>query len=290
MSGSREERNRAGRRRALVIAVGVVVVMAVGLGGLWGMQRKLIYFPDTAPAGPAAEVVPGARDVTLRTADGLELGAWYVPEPDGTEARGMAVLVAPGNGGSRVGRASLATALQARGFAVLLMDYRGYGGNPGDPSEEGLTLDADAAVATLRDLGHPPEQTIYLGESLGAGVVAALQARTPPAGVVLRSPFTSLADVGAHHYPWLPVRRLLWDRYPVVEHVSDSRVPMTVIRGELDEIVPTQLSAEVADAVPELVEEFVVEGAGHNDPVMFGAPVANAVVRLAEALSEPDGD
>ena len=135
----------------------------------------------------------------------------------------MAVLIAPGNGGNREGRAGLAEELSDRGLAVLLMDYRGYGGNPGTPTEEGLAADAFAATEALEALGYPPERTIYFGESLGTGVVAALQVRRPPAGMVLRSPFTELADVGAHHYPLLPVRLLLRDRFRVVEHLSSSR-------------------------------------------------------------------
>ena len=197
----------------------------------------------------------------------------------------MAVLVAPGNGGNRAGRATLAEELSERGLAVLLMDYRGYGGNPGSPSEEGLAADAFAATEALAALGYPPERSIYFGESLGTGVVAALQARRPPAGLVLRSPFTELTDVGAHHYPLLPVRLLLRDRYPVVEHVSSSRVPVTVIYGDRDTVVPTALSATVAEAASSLFERMVVEGANHNDAVMFGPRVAEAVVRLARQVS-----
>ena len=88
----------------------------------------------------------------------------------------------------------------------------------------------------LTDLGYAPGRTIYFGESLGTGVVAALHARTPPAGLVLRSPFTELADVGAHHYPWLPVRLIL-DRFEVVRHLASSSVPTTVIYGDRDSIV-----------------------------------------------------
>ena len=143
------------------------------------------------------------------------LGAWFVPAA-GSADTGMAVLVVPGNGGNRVDRAEFAEGARRRGLAVLLVDYRGYGGNPGTPSEDGLAADADAAVGALTELGYPPDRTVYFGESLGSGVVAALQVRHPPAGVVLRSPFTELADVGAHHYPWLPVRALLRDRFPVV--------------------------------------------------------------------------
>jgi pimeloyl-ACP methyl ester carboxylesterase len=251
---------------------------------LWALQRQLIFFPDSTPVPPAPEAIPGASDVTLHTADGLELGAWFVPADASTDV-GMAVLVAPGNGANRLGRAELAEELARRGLAVLLMDYRGYGGNPGSPSEDGLAADADAAVESLADLGYPPTRTVYFGESLGSGVVAALQARHPPAGVVLRSPFTELADVGAHHYPWLPVRLLLRDRFPVVSHLAASDVPVTVIYGDRDSVVPTALSARVADRAPALVERVVLEGADHNDPVMFGSRVAAAVARLARGLT-----
>src|SRR5215217_1436940 len=158
----------------------------------------------------------------------------------------MAVLVAPGNGGNRLARRDLAAELSRRGLAVVLMDYRGYGGNPGSPSEDGLAKDAMAAALTLEELGYPAERTIYFGESLGTGVVSALQARRTPAGVVLRSPFPELADVGAHHYPWLPVRLLLRDRFPVVAHLRESEVPVTVVYGDRDSVVPTRLSERVA--------------------------------------------
>lgn len=261
----------------VVLLVGVVVAL------LWALQRQLIYFPDSTPPPAAADVIAGARDVTLHTSDGLELGAWFVPA-DPTEDIGMAVLVAPGNGGNRAGRAGLAEELSDRGLAVLLMDYRGYGGNPGSPSEDGLAADADAAAAALEELGYSWDRTIYFGESLGSGVVAALQARHPAAGIVLRSPFTALADVGAHHYPWLPVRALIRDRFPVVDHLAGNNAPVTVIYGLDDSVVPSELSARVADRAPFLAERVVLASAGHNEPVMFGSRVADAVERLARSV------
>ena len=275
------ERQRRRLARGLLVLVllgGTVVAL------LWTLQRQLIYFPDPTPVPAAADVIAGARDVTLHTADGLELGAWFIPaaKPEDT---GMAVLLAPGNGGNRADRVGLAEELSRRGLAVLLMDYRGYGGNPGSPTENGLAADADAAVRALRELGYGAERTLYFGESLGSGVVTALQARHPPAGMVLRSPFTELADVGAHHYPWLPVRALLRDRFPVVEHLAASDVPVTVIYGERDSVIPSGLSARVADQVPSLVERVVLTDADHNDPVMFGSRVADAVARLTHRVS-----
>ena len=111
-----------------------MLIIGTAMGILWTLQRQLIYFPDPAGVPPAGEVIAGARDVTVRTEDGLELGAWFVPAADGpTPDASMAVLVAPGNGGNRAGRAALAEELSDRGLAVLLLDYRGYGGNPGSP-------------------------------------------------------------------------------------------------------------------------------------------------------------
>ena len=271
-------RSLGGGLIVLVLAVGTVVAM------LWALQRHLIYFPDPTPVPPAAAVIEGARDVTLRTADGLTLGAWFVPaDPRGDT--GMAVLLAPGNGGNRVGRAGLAEELRRRGLAVLVLDYRGYGGNPGSPSEEGLAADADAAADALAELGYDPRHTIYFGESLGSAVVSALQARRPPAAMVLRSPFTDLADVGRHHYPWLPVRALIRDRFPVVDHLVTSDVPVTVIYGQRDSVVPHGLSARVAAQAPALAERVVLGQADHNDPVMCGSRVAAAVQRLAREVT-----
>jgi uncharacterized protein len=259
----------------------LLVVLVVGM--LAALQRRLIYFPDSTTVPAAGEVIDGARDVTLRTSDGLVLDAWFVPANPASDMH-MAVLVAPGNGGNRSGRATFAAELSRRGLAVLLMDYRGYGGNPGSPSEDGLAKDAVAAALLLDELGYPAGRTIYFGESLGTGVVAALQTRRAPAGMVLRSPFTELADVGAHHYPWLPVRLLLKDRFKVTQYLSSSAVPVTVIYADRDSIVPSALSDRVADEATNLVERVVISGADHNDAVMFGPRVADAVARLAKAV------
>ena len=263
--------------RGLVV-VGVVLVVLSGL--LWGLQRRLVYFPDDGPVPAAAAVLPGARDVVLETSDGLRLGAWFVP---GRDPGAPAVLVANGNGGHRGLRAPLAAALAGRGLAVLLFDYRGYGGNPGSPSEQGLARDVRAARAhLLEEAGVPPDRLLYLGESLGAAVVTELATEHPPAALVLRSPFVDLAAVGAEHYPFLPVRALLRDRYPVAERVATIRVPTTVVLGGADSIVPPAQSRAVAAAAAGLHRLVEVPGADHNDRVLLdGDALVDAVVELA---------
>ena len=266
-------------RSGLAVAAVVVLVLALITGLLWGFQRKLIYLPDDGPVGAAGDAVPGARDVVLRTADGLELGAWYVP---GRAPDAMTVLVANGNGGHRGVRAPLARALSDAGLAVLLFDYRGYGGNPGSPSEQGLARDVRAARAHLVDeVGVRPDRLLYFGESLGAAVVTELATEHPPAGLVLRSPFIDLAAVAAVHYPFLPVRVLLRDRFPVAEQLARVDVPTTVVYGTADSIVPPEQSRAVADAAARLHQVVEVPGADHNDAVLLdGDAVVKAVLEL----------
>jgi pimeloyl-ACP methyl ester carboxylesterase len=264
-----------------VFAVAGVAVLLLAL--LWLGQRRLIYLPDTSDVPRAAEVIATAEDVTLTTADGLELGAWYVPAA-GDEDRDVTVLVANGNGGNRAGRASLASALSEAGFAVLVFDYRGYGGNPGSPSEQGLAFDARAAHQHLTtDREVSPARLLYFGESLGGGVLAELATDHPPAGLLLRSPFPDLATVAQRHYPFVPARLLLRDRYPVTERLSALDVPVTVVYGTADSIVPPEMSREVADAAGGHVTVEAIEGVGHNDAAMFGGPeLVSAVVDLAD--------
>lgn len=251
------------------------------------VQRSLMYFPSPGPVAPANRYAERGRDVVLTTDDGLRLEAWWIPPmPHPTQMdRAMAVLFTPGNGGHREGRAPLFLALAGRGFGVLGLDYRGYGGNPGTPSEAGLAADARAAVDWLRAEGYGAERTIYLGESLGTGVAARLATTHPPAGMVLRSPFTSLIEVARHIYPWLPVEKLIGDRYPTLDYLAGCAAPVSVLRGGADGIVPNRLSARVAHAVPNLLEDVEVAFADHNDAIWFGRFVADAVLRIADAAS-----
>jgi fermentation-respiration switch protein FrsA (DUF1100 family) len=260
----------------------VLVVVALVLSLTWVFQRKLIYFPDRTAVPPAATVISGARDITLVTADGLRLGAWLVPASTRSGTRGAAgtVLIAPGNGGNRLGRASLAVRLAGEGLTVLLPDYRGYGGNPGTPTKEGLARDIRAALTYLTDVeGVPASRIVYFGESLGAAVVTELAVAHPPAGLLLRSPFQDLAAAGAHHYPYLPVRLLLRDRFTVAARIGQVHVPTVVVYGTADSVVPAAQSRTVARRAAGPVRELVIPGADHNDAVLVQGPEVIAAVR-----------
>ncbi len=255
----------------VLVTLGVVVVVAVGI--LWLGQRRLIYFPSGSPGPPP----PGWEPVTLATSDGLDLAAW-VWEPRGDAA---VVIVFNGNAGNRGDRLGLGDALAGHGLGVILFDYRGYGGNPGSPTEDGLANDAQAVADWVR-VRYPGRPMVYFGESLGAAVAVDLAVRQPPDAIVLRSPFTSLADVSGVHYPLLPAELLLWDEYPSLDRIADVAVPTVVIAGSADSIIPPEQSRAIHDAAPGPTTWVRIDGADHNDAALVQGPaVIAAVVNLA---------
>jgi len=252
-----------------LVTVGLLAAVLLGL--IWSQQRRLIYFPwpDRLPA--ASSVLTGSQEVVLPTEDGIHLGGWFLPAQGSSPA--PAVLVCNGNGGNRALRAPLAAALSRAGLSVLLFDYRGYGGNLGRPSEDGLAADARAAQAWLAARPEvDPDRIAYFGESLGAAVALRLAVERPPAALLLRSPFTSLTDIGRLHYPWLPVKWLLTDRYGSAARVAQLTVPLLVIAGERDQIVPAALSRRLYDAASAPKRFMLVPGADHNDAALLNGP------------------
>ncbi len=189
--------------------------------------------------------------------------------------------------GNRTHRAPLAAALAREGFGVLLFDYRGYGGNPGTPTEAGLLADARAARAYLAARGDvDPARLVYLGESLGAAVAVALAAEAPPRALVLRSPFTSLTDVGRRHYPLLPVGLLLRDRYPSLERIGGVAAPVLVVAGERDRLVPVEQSRRLYAAAPGPKRFVLIADADHNDfALLAGAEFIGAVARFLDEVA-----
>lgn len=263
------------RWRGCRTVIGLAVLFGgVGLflGGLWLVQRSLIFFPDSSPPPAAAEALPGGQEVRISTSDELELAAWYVPAPD---PEYQTVLAAPGNAGNRAARAELGTSIVEAGYGVLLIDYRGYGGNPGSPTEEGLAKDVRAGLNFLTaEAGLSPDELIYFGESIGAAVVTELAGEHPPAGLVLRSPFTSLAEAGRAAYG-VHLGWLLRDEFAVQAGMDRVGTPVAVIYGEADSIVPAQQSQAVAQASRDAGNDTVelsVPGADHNDPELAQGP------------------
>ena len=264
-------------RRAVILAVPVVAVgLVVGLA--WVFQRSLIYFPANS-VPPIESLLPGGEDVAFITDDGLELHGWLV-HAEGPE-RG-AIVVFNGNAGNRADRSDLGVRFAAAGFTTLLFDYRGYGGNAGSPSQDGLTMDGVAAVDFLSTRTSAP--LVLFGESLGAAVATEVAAARAPAALVLRSPFSSLVAVGRDHYPFLPVGWLLKDRWPTVDRIAEVDAPVLVIASRGDEIVKYPRSKEVFAAAAEPKQLVTFEEARHNDfELTSGSQLIQEVTRFLEA-------
>jgi hypothetical protein len=254
--------------RALFGAAALAALAYAGiLAALFLLQSRLIFFPEigredaTTPrdAGFAYE------ELRLATADGETLHAWYVPAP---EARGVALLF-QGNAGSIAQRVAWLPLLAALRLDALLVEYRGYGRSSGTPSEAGLRHDADAAWRHLTEVrGRRPEQVVVFGESLGGAVAAGLAARQRPGALVLMASFTSLADLGAELYPWLPVRPLLRFRFDTRAALAQVRCPVFIAHSRDDEIVPF-LHAEALHAVAPQPKALLAMRGGHNEGVVY---------------------
>ena len=271
----------SGWLRVLLWSIGGVVAF-VAL--LWTFQRRLIYLPGRA-VPPIENVLPGWLDSTITTADDERLGVWHAPPAvDGAPV----VIVFNGNAGTRAGREALGQALARAGYGVVLFDYRGYGDSTGSPSEDGLALDADAILAFAVQVA-PDSPVVYFGESLGAAVAIGLAEEQPPAALVLRSPFTSLADVARVHYP-LPLGGLLRDRYPSESIISGLDVPTLVVAGSADAIIPTSQSRRIHAAAPEPKELVIVNGADHNDyALLAGAELIDSATDFIRQHVDPEG-
>ena len=271
-------------RRAMIAGVLCAAVVGVVLILFWAMQRRMMYFPMAHVPAPGAIGLTSVEPLTFETSDGLVLNGWFLAAPGSSPP--LTILVFNGNAGNRADRGPLAAALNRHGFQVLLVDYRGYGENPVTPRERGLAADSRSARAyALGRSDVDGSRLVYFGESLGAAVAVDLAVEHPPAALILRSPFTSMAEVGQYHYPFLPVRLLLRDRFPSIDRIPLVRSPLLVLAGERDSIVPTRQSQRLYEAAPDPKTVVIVPEADHNDyELLVGNEVIQAIVRFLQPL------
>lgn len=282
-----ESKPRPRWKRLARAALACVAIPYVGLASLLTVfQRSMIYLPTRAASLPASRAMlptASAELVTTTAADGIELHGWWLTttrpvSDDGRAGRPLIVFFC-GNGGHREYRLVEFEIFTERGADVLCFDYRGYGDNPGSPSEEGLATDARAAwnFAT-QSRGVSADRIVLYGESLGGGVAVRLAAelcgeQTPPAGLVLRSTFSSLVDVASQIYPWMPVRWLLRDRFESDRRIGEVSCPLLMLHGKLDTIVPLSQGRKLFNAAPaqsknHVPKQFVeLPSADHNDVI-----------------------
>lgn len=246
--------------------IGIVLTVAILYAGACVLitvaQDHLIFHPVEVYAARPADDGMVYEDVELITEDGLHLHSWYLPVPG--DARGT-VIVTHGNGGNISHRLGTARFWLRQNCNVFLLGYRGYGPNPGSPSEAGFQLDADAAWRWLTETrGESPERIICFGRSLGGGTASYLAERYQPAGLVLESSFTSLSDAAGEHYPAFPVGLLLRHPFDTLSRMPEIHRPVLVAHSPHDEIIGFQHGQRLYEAANS--PRFWVElGSHHND-------------------------
>jgi fermentation-respiration switch protein FrsA (DUF1100 family) len=229
-------------------------------------EHSQVYHPDRFVTATGAELGRPFEDVYFQTPDGVRLNGWFFPADPNSARAQIVVLFCHGNGGNIGHRLAMCKALLSTGIGVLLFDYRGYGRSSGYPSEEGTYCDAETAYRWLLNKGFIGGNVILYGESLGGGVASELATRLNSAGLVLQSTFTSIADIGADLFPWLPVRRLAAIKYETLSRLRRVRVPVLVMHSRGDRLVRFPHAERNFSAAndPKLFCELEGE---HNEPL-----------------------
>ena len=266
------KRPRIGSRTMSVLSWIAVIALGFYIGLttiVYFTQRSLMYFPETIHTTPAQAGLAEAEEITLTASDGTPITVWHVAPQDGKPV----ILYFHGNGGALKYRVERFRKLIGAGIGLVALEYRGYGGLAGSPSEPGLIADADAAYA-FAVAHYPPQQIVLWGESLGTGVAVALAAEKPVGRVILEAPFTSALAVGQQRYWYLPVRFLMQDQFRSDERIGKVTAPLLILHGVHDRTIPYAMGEHLFDLAnkPKHIVRFL--DGGHADLDANGALVA----------------
>ncbi|RUO99702.1 MAG: alpha/beta hydrolase [Hyphomicrobium sp.] len=241
-----------------ILIFAVLAYMTV-VAVMYFAQRRFMYFPETVRASPAAAGLSRVSEIVIPTPDGEKLIAWYGKARPGKPT----LLYLHGNGGSLAFRSGTMRKYLDDGLGMLMLAYRGYSGSTGSPSEAANIADAKLAYDTLIKDGVRPEDIILYGESLGSGVAIRVATEKKVDGVILDAPYTSIVELAVAQFPWLPVNLLLQDRYETIKHIRDVHVPIFILHGDADEVVPVEMGRRLYAAANEPKEIKIIPGGGH---------------------------
>jgi fermentation-respiration switch protein FrsA (DUF1100 family) len=249
------------------LAMGLFAFYAVIAVAAFVLQRRLMYFPDPDRVSPASFNLPGVKERIIDAPDGARLISWYAPPAPGQPT----ILYFHGNAGNLASRSERVRRYVSRGYGVLFLSYRSYGGSSGDPSERANVADAKLAYDSLIEDGTDPDDIFVYGESLGSGVAVQLAAENEIGGLVLDAPYTTIVDVAALAYPYLPVRPFMFDRYETMRYLPRVRAPLLVLHGEADRVIPVDMGKAVYAAANAPKEIVTFPRAGHSDHHVYGS-------------------
>lgn len=253
-----------------MVAKALAVLAALSLVVHFGarrIQRDLMYFPDAARVQPQSLGLAGVEEIVIEAPDGARVISWY-----GKAAPGMPVILYyHGNAGSPATRSERIRKYMLRGYGVFMMTYRSFGGSTGTPSEAANVADARRAYDRLRSLGVSAGDIVLYGESLGSGIAVQIAAEKPVAGIILDAPYTSMLDLARLHYPRLPAGLFLTDIYNSAALISGIRVPLLIVHGEEDDVVPVSMGRKLFELANEPKKIVTFPAAGHSDHHLHGS-------------------
>jgi uncharacterized protein len=226
---------------------------------MYSVQERLLYDPSSELIVPHEVGLLNAQVIKLATSDGEKLIAWYAPAAKGKRT----VLFLHGKGGNIGGRPKRFGFYTSKGYGVLFLSYRGYGGSTGHPSERGLLIDAETAYDWLIEAGIGADQILLVGESMGTGIAVMLAARHPVAALALEAPYSSIADVAEERYWSLPTRYLINENYEAFAEIKRVRAPVLMQHGEQDESIPIRFGEKLFGAANEPKEFIRIPGRNH---------------------------
>jgi fermentation-respiration switch protein FrsA (DUF1100 family) len=262
----------------LIIAIsGYVLFVAI----LYVAQRAMLYHPVATHLQPAAAGLPEAQEVVLDTSDGEKVIVWHVPPRDGMPV----VIYFHGNAEIVAWRAERHRALIANGTGLVALSYRGYAGSTGTPTEDGLHRDAEAAYAFAVGR-YAPERIVLWGHSLGTGVAVRLASEKPVGKVILEAPYSSVVDVAASVFPFVPVRWLMKDQFRSDERIAAINAPLLILHGARDDVIGIQFAKRLFALAHEPKRFITYDQGGHIDLDDYGAGAA-ARAFVAEDVARP---
>ncbi len=266
----------------LVLAGYGLLVVAV-----YFLQGRMLYLPNTPGRTlNAAPIDAGMEyeDISIETADGIVLHGWFV---GGRSSQ--VLLFFHGNAGNISHRLESIRQFHDLGLSVLIIDYRGFGQSGGNSSEKGLYQDAEAAWRHLtEDRAYAANDIIIFGRSLGGSVASWLATQHQPRALVVESSFTSVPDVAADLYPWLPVRQLSRFSHATRDYVRDVHSPLLVIHSRDDEIIPFHHGESIFAAANE-PRTFLALRGSHNDAFLRDKRVyVEGMQTFLHSLSVPE--
>lgn len=262
----------------------IVVAFAAVTAAFYVFQDKLIYIPNTHKPSYLTYNAEDMQDISLKTADGLSLYAWYKPATNHLPT----ILYFHGNAGDIGTRMGLARSFLDQGFGFLLLEYRGYGGNKGRPSEEGFYLDARAGIHFLEKQGVLLSNIVLYGESLGSAVATKIATEYQVCALVLQSPFTSLSDVARHHYPFILIKPR--DKFDSASRMASIFTPLLITHGDKDEVVPYEQGLMLYQSANQPKALYVLPSKGHGNLWQDPAYVPNVVKFIQKYCQPPAPD